>query len=467
MPDDESTATLSNHADSTDSDVEMTDDVTHSVMPTGNNKFIIAVDYGTTFSAVSFVMIKPGQSPKDIQPDNIECIRDYPGDRYPPSQRYSSAEVPTELWYLDVPRSRRGRRRNTEAEDGEHNQADLVDQEEYQDDDAFFFGTAARPSAQIPPPKLYWGYQVQEALGRSNGPDPNEAPLRHIKRAKLLLDDSQHTASYRSCLKESLTELKTRKLIKRLDDAISDFLTTLLIHTKNQLELNYGFDESCDVEFVMCVPPVWGAASRLRMQVAMSSAVSEAGFRTSPSQNISNLFIVSEPEAAATYFLAAGNWDEHIRSNDTFVLLDAGGGTVDAITYTVDRIEPLRLKKEVVPEAGKLCGSSLLNESFRNLVSERLSGETYLELEGRSIARIVESENVMGKFERDKKTLRFSQRTPVELALHITGLIANEEKGIRMGVMDINRFILLRELMADLSTNRSVGSTYKVYSLNH
>ena len=34
--------------------------------------------------------------------------------------------------------------------------------------------------------------------------------------------------------------------------------------------------------------------------------------------------------------------------NETFVLLDAGGGTVDAITYTVDKETPLRLKTEEV-----------------------------------------------------------------------------------------------------------------------
>jgi hypothetical protein len=34
-------------------------------------------------------------------------------------------------------------------------------------------------------------------------------------------------------------------------------------------------------------------------------------------------------------------------------LLDAGGGTVDAITYTVDKDIPLRLKTEEVVPGGK------------------------------------------------------------------------------------------------------------------
>jgi hypothetical protein len=37
-----------------------------------------------------------------------------------------------------------------------------------------------------------------------------------------------------------------------------------------------------------------------------------------------------------------------VQMNEIFVLLNAGGGTVDAITYTVDKETPLRLKTEEV-----------------------------------------------------------------------------------------------------------------------
>jgi hypothetical protein len=35
------------------------------------------------------------------------------------------------------------------------------------------------------------------------------------------------------------------------------------------------------------------------------------------------------------------------------MLLDAGGGTIDAITYTIDKDIPLRLKTEEVEPGGK------------------------------------------------------------------------------------------------------------------
>lgn len=42
----------------------------------------------------------------------------------------------------------------------------------------------------------------------------------------------------------------------------------------------------------------------------------------------------------------------NFKEGEAFVLLDAGGGTVDATTYTVDKSSPLRLSKELVPSDG-------------------------------------------------------------------------------------------------------------------
>jgi hypothetical protein len=41
-----------------------------------------------------------------------------------------------------------------------------------------------------------------------------------------------------------------------------------------------------------------------------------------------------------------------VQAGDAFVLCDAGGGTVDLISYEVDSVNPLELK-ELVPGTGK------------------------------------------------------------------------------------------------------------------
>lgn len=79
----------------------------------------------------------------------------------------------------------------------------------------------------------------------------------------------------------------------------------------------------------------------------------------------SALHIISEPEAAAMYALDA--MDPHnIKVGDTFVLCDAGGGTVDLISYTVSELRPVLHIVEATPGSGMLCGSSFLNRIFQS-----------------------------------------------------------------------------------------------------
>jgi hypothetical protein len=79
-----------------------------------------------------------------------------------------------------------------------------------------------------------------------------------------------------------------------------------------------------------------------------------------------------------------------LQEGEIVIILDAGGGTVDAITYKVDQKYPLRLKcleevpsgskstylyfpRRMLTEQGKLCGSSFLNDEFRKHIRARLT----------------------------------------------------------------------------------------------
>ena len=87
--------------------------------------------------------------------------------------------------------------------------------------------------------------------------------------------------------------------------------------------------------------------------------------------NAETLHIISEPEAAAMYALDA--MDPHgINVGDTFVLCDAGGGTVDLITYTVEALKPILKLAEAVDGKGSLCGSSILNRRFQEWLENLL-----------------------------------------------------------------------------------------------
>lgn len=83
------------------------------------------------------------------------------------------------------------------------------------------------------------------------------------------------------------------------------------------------------------------------------------------------LQIISEPEAAAIYALHA--MDPHsIQVGDTFVLCDAGGGTVDLISYTVSALKPILQVEEAAMGSGRICGSTFLNRIFQHFLVEKL-----------------------------------------------------------------------------------------------
>lgn len=85
----------------------------------------------------------------------------------------------------------------------------------------------------------------------------------------------------------------------------------------------------------------------------------------------SSLHMMSEPEAAAMYALDI--MDPHnLEVGDTFVLCDAGGGTVDLISYRIVTLKPTLHVEEAAPGSGDLCGASYLNRIFQKFITNEL-----------------------------------------------------------------------------------------------
>ncbi len=142
------------------------------------------------------------------------------------------------------------------------------------------------------------------------------------------------------------------------------------------------------------------------------------------------------------------------------MLIDAGGGTVDAITYTVDKTYPLRLKAEGVEAGGKfstpsrslhhvlngpgdLCGSSYLNEAFREHLRARLEGEDYLEVNGLTIEGIIDSQVIAFENEMKRSVDVAASNIPTEI-VYIQGLRANPhpEKRFLNNRLKIERLVI-------------------------
>jgi hypothetical protein len=143
-------------------------------------------------------------------------------------------------------------------------------------------------------------------------------------------------------------------------DLCADYLRELRRHAQIHLQQRFGEEvyNSMNKELVITVPAVWSE----RAKHWTLEAVKRAGI------DATKLTLVTEPEAAAIYTLnqmmeGANKTELHV--GDSVVLCDAGGGTVDLITYVVQSIEPFRLEEATVG-AGDKCGATLLTKPFSN-----------------------------------------------------------------------------------------------------
>ncbi|KAH7367193.1 hypothetical protein B0T11DRAFT_51080 [Plectosphaerella cucumerina] len=282
-----------------------------------NDRLIVGVDFGTTFSGVAAVYTGT--------PDDVEIIKSWPG-----GNGITSDKVPTEISYdiptpsSPAPQSPKGPNPPSAASNGTK-------------------------------PTVKWGFQFR----------PEESRLRCIK---LFLDRSQKLPFYVSPLE---TAAQLRKYDKTVVDAVSDYLTQIYEHTMDTLTRRYGksFMDSTKVDWVLTCPAVWSdTAKNTTLQAA-----ERAGMGTQ-----SEIQMISEPEAAAVYTLKAIQ-PNHLNINDNFIVCDAGGGTVDLIAYKIISLQPLRVEESAVGTGG-LCGSAFLNYRFEEHVRNRIGHSRFDEM---------------------------------------------------------------------------------------
>jgi hypothetical protein len=309
----ETTATETLRGESTvrgsSADVEMLDGEVPPGGPTSDKRFIVAIDFGTTFSSISFLAPQEDTGTDHELNDHkyvdeIQSIVNYPDEpRFGLLARRK--EVPTEIWYpkkayLDETLLA-ARNRPSDIiiiDDTDDDQTHSGDQNPDEDADMETDDDADDEENK----DTFWGYEVQKQL---RFPDTNRDQNRRMSRFKLLLDESDYTSQVRLDLEPNCIELKQKKIIKDKEDVIADYLKYLFSHAKAELVQGHGFSDACPVEFVLCVPPIWTPKASRIMQNNMERAICESGFGSVENDSVDNLFIVSEPEAAAAYVLAS------------------------------------------------------------------------------------------------------------------------------------------------------------------
>jgi molecular chaperone DnaK (HSP70) len=185
----------------------------------------------------------------------------------------------------------------------------------------------------------------------------------------LLLDEAEMDEEQR----KSPQLRKARRLLQEVDktpvQAVADYLRLLWQHAVANMKRNLGeaMVDGLAFEVVCTVPAVWSIAAVNKMRMAAD----DAGITAERLVGTTSLEFVSEPEAAALATFEDLKARPNIESGQTFVVCDAGGGTVDLISYKVAGTEPLQLD-ECVEGSGKLCGGVFLDEDFEKMIAQQL-----------------------------------------------------------------------------------------------
>ncbi|KAM7213914.1 chaperone protein DnaK [Rhypophila decipiens] len=205
-----------------------------------------------------------------------------------------------------------------------------------------------------------------------------------------------------------------------VDTLVTDYISALGDHLKYILRQKIGEDaaNNMPLEFVVTVPAIWSDLAKDKTKKACQAA---RGLQATKSP----IHLISEPEAAAIY--ALHGLDPHgLAIGDSFVICDAGGGTVDLISYTVLKLKPVLEVQEATPGTGALCGSTYVNLKFQRYLTKHLG-----KLPGFDDEVMAEA---MEKFEKTiKRQYTMSVSSDETYLIPVGGLENNKEKGIHRG----------------------------------
>jgi hypothetical protein len=302
-------------------DFDELEDVTDGVP----RKFLVGLDYGTTFTTVSYFAYPANDQNPRAFPSDVQSIMNWPLDGNSGVRK----QVPTESWYSPTTMHRPSTDKQYHADsdmeddemedDGQESQAQKSHAPPGVQDGLGHADRMDNPDMDNDESTEYlWGYQVPFQRYRAN---TTRNEIRRIERPKLMLVNSRysrHTQDDRDKLRPRLNHLIEKGLIRKcgkkdqpnphdVQDVIADFLIKVFAHTKQQLVENEGFTDESLVEFVLTVPAIWSPNSSRVLQYAVEAAIKATGFGTLGHGSVENLFIISEPEAAATYLLGSSH----------------------------------------------------------------------------------------------------------------------------------------------------------------
>ncbi|EAW24744.1 Hsp70 family protein [Aspergillus fischeri NRRL 181] len=249
-----------------------------------------------------------------------------------------------------------------------------------------------------------WGYQV-------------EPGMLSYSWTKLLLDQGTPLTQYDDSTLETASQTGILKLPegKTAVDVVADYLSEVYQHILKTISKNITEADLriTPLEFWLTVPAIWSD----RALDATRTAAQRAGFGKSSSRPMDQIFLISEPEAAAVTALKKFVTHYRFQAGDGVLVCDCGGGTVDITTYLVLEVFPRLKFEELCTGTGGKCGSTAVDRNFYKLMSDRF-GDAFDRLPTK---RKSPGSEFMKRFEIIKRDFGNSdEETTFELPLNMT-----------------------------------------------
>ncbi|CAO3657391.1 unnamed protein product [Mucor hiemalis] len=207
-----------------------------------------------------------------------------------------------------------------------------------------------------------------------------EAALEHYKYGKYGIKGKIEKSDEEKEIEKEEIALKTLELTRVLDQnrlkdvlkkknitaekVIIDYIEAILEYAFSRINKQKNIFSKSQKEgktvYVLTVPAMWNEEAK-RIMV-------EAFEESSIMKNEDSLLIITEPEAAAISYdriltnAEKDNWK-------TFLVCDAGGGTVDLVTFRMEKDDNgNKIIRQLCRGDGGLCGSSRLDKNFDELI---------------------------------------------------------------------------------------------------
>ncbi|CAO2656251.1 Nn.00g050540.m01.CDS01 [Neocucurbitaria sp. VM-36] len=168
---------------------------------------------------------------------------------------------------------------------------------------------------------------------------------------------------------------------KSPEEIVTDYLAKVFEYLDLTVNnFNEAFRRHTATDIVVTVPTDWS-------YMAMNStfrALTKAGFNRANFPRLQEVLFITESEAAALYvarYYRDEKGQEFLKENQYFVLIDAGGGTVDVVSYQVKKLHPVLQLEQVGKPTGDKCGSIFINREFLKWLRNQLGEANYRHLD--------------------------------------------------------------------------------------